>query len=186
MRQRTIDLGVTATALPCVAPVMVVIAAMIKVRSPGPVFFRQERLGRDGRTFRMFKFRTMYRDAPERLLAEPRLYESYLRNDFKLPLADDPRVVPGSAFLRRWSLDELPQLFDVLAGRMSLVGPAPDRARRDRTATAPTPGRTARSSQASPARGSRPAATTSATRNEPSSTSATCSPGRCGRTPGSC
>ena len=104
---------------------MVVIAAMIKVRSPGPVFFRQERLGRDGRTFRMFKFRTMYRDTPERLLAEPGLYESYLRNDFKLPLPDDPRVVPGSAFLRRWSLDELPQLFDVLAGRMSLVGPRP-------------------------------------------------------------
>jgi lipopolysaccharide/colanic/teichoic acid biosynthesis glycosyltransferase len=89
------------------------------------VLFRQQRIGRDGRPFQMLKFRTMYVGAGERLHAEPELYATYVQNDFKVPAADDPRIIPGGRVLRTTSLDELPQLFNVLTGSMSLVGPRP-------------------------------------------------------------
>jgi len=101
---------------------MVLIALAIKAASPGKVFFRQQRLGRGGEVFNMLKFRSMYADA------ESRLHEVSGDNDgnavlFKMK--DDPRVTPVGRFLRRFSLDELPQLFNVLKGDMSLVGPRP-------------------------------------------------------------
>jgi len=123
--KRIMDITIALLALPIALPVMAVIALIIKSRSKGPVLFRHERLGRDGRTFQMLKFRTMYLDATERLETEPGLYAAYVVNDFKLSVDDDPRIVPGGRFLRRASLDELPQLFNVLAGSMSLVGPRP-------------------------------------------------------------
>ncbi len=119
------DIVLTVAILLIALPVMAAIAIAIKARSRGPVLFRHERLGRDGQTFQMLKFRTMYADAPERLYAEPTLHAAYVHNDFKLTLDEDPRIVPGGRFLRRSSLDELPQLFNVLAGSMSLVGPRP-------------------------------------------------------------
>lgn len=103
-------------------PVLVVVAVAVRLTSPGRVLFRQDRVGRDGRTFRMLKFRTMREGADREtaVLAAPSDGAGVL---FKL--RDDPRVTPLGRVLRRCSLDELPQLFNVLAGQMSLVGPRP-------------------------------------------------------------
>jgi lipopolysaccharide/colanic/teichoic acid biosynthesis glycosyltransferase len=95
----------------CALP-MATIAALIKLDSPGPVFFRQSRVGLHGRVFRIWKFRTMY-DARADI------------HGFKLTERDDARVTAVGGWLRKWSLDEVPQLFNVLSGDMSLVGPRP-------------------------------------------------------------
>jgi lipopolysaccharide/colanic/teichoic acid biosynthesis glycosyltransferase len=123
--KRAMDLGLSILVLPIALPLMAIIAITIKVRTRGPVLFRQERIGRDGRPFQMLKFRTMYVGAGERLRTEPELYATYVENDFKVPSTRDPRIIPGGRFLRSTSLDELPQLFNVLSGTMSLVGPRP-------------------------------------------------------------
>ncbi|MBR0066379.1 MAG: sugar transferase, partial [Kiritimatiellae bacterium] len=107
-------------------PFFVVIPLLIKLTSRGPVFYRQERLGRGGEPFRVWKFRSMYADADERLqrlIAENPAMADEWANRFKL--SDDPRVTPLGRFLRRTSLDELPQLFNVLCGEMALIGPRP-------------------------------------------------------------
>jgi exopolysaccharide production protein ExoY len=101
------------------------LALAIKWTSPGPVLFRQKRLGFEGEPFTLLKFRTMRADAEQVLQASPALYEKYVRNNFKLPEGEDPRVTPLGKFLRATSLDELPQLLNVLIGEMSLVGPRP-------------------------------------------------------------
>jgi lipopolysaccharide/colanic/teichoic acid biosynthesis glycosyltransferase len=100
---------------------MAAIAIAIKLDSPGPVFFRQTRIGRDGRPFRIFKFRTMIAGA-DAMKGDLRATNE-AGDLFKLD--HDPRVTRVGAFLRKTSLDELPQLFNVLAGQMSLVGPRP-------------------------------------------------------------
>ncbi|HEX5740567.1 MAG TPA: sugar transferase [Pilimelia sp.] len=104
------------------APVLVGIAVAIRLTSRGPVLFRQVRVGRTGRPFRIYKFRSMYLDAEARL-AEMRHLNEYDGVLFKM--RDDPRVTPVGRWLRRLSLDELPQLLNVLRGDMSLVGPRP-------------------------------------------------------------
>jgi len=103
-------------------PALAVIAALIKLDSRGPVFFRQERIGRDGEVFRIFKFRTMVPDAEERK-AELMAQNEAAKGLFKI--ADDPRITRVGRILRKTSLDELPQLINVLRGEMSLVGPRP-------------------------------------------------------------
>jgi exopolysaccharide production protein ExoY len=90
-----------------------------------PVLFRQKRVGRAGKLFTLFKFRTMQRDAESALTSNPELYREYVKNNYKLPLSEDVRVTRLGRFLRASSLDELPQLFNVLRGDMSLVGPRP-------------------------------------------------------------
>ncbi|MGB3472820.1 MAG: sugar transferase [Erythrobacter sp.] len=108
------------------APVMVVITLSIFIANPGPILFRQQRIGRNGQTFNCLKFRTMATDAEarlEHLLASDPEARAQWRQDHKL--RDDPRIVGIGSFLRKSSLDELPQLFNVLAGEMSLVGPRP-------------------------------------------------------------
>jgi lipopolysaccharide/colanic/teichoic acid biosynthesis glycosyltransferase len=121
--KRAVDLAGALLGLFLLWPVMLAIAVWIRRESPGPVLFRQVRRGHRGRPFRMLKFRTMVADA------ETRLGELEPRNEsadgvlFKL--RDDPRVTRLGRFLRRSSLDELPQLFHVLRGEMSLVGPRP-------------------------------------------------------------
>lgn len=121
--KRAIDIMVSGAALLVLAPVMAAIALMLRQSSPGPVFFRQTRIGRGGRTFTIVKFRTMVVDA-ERYQAE--LMDQSVYQDGRLfKVVDDPRVTPIGAFLRRTSLDELPQLWNVLRGDMSLVGPRP-------------------------------------------------------------
>jgi exopolysaccharide biosynthesis polyprenyl glycosylphosphotransferase len=103
-------------------PVLLGVALCVRVTSRGPVLFRQVRVGRDGREFRIFKFRSMYVDAEARL-AELRHLNEHDGVLFKM--RDDPRVTPVGRWLRRFSLDELPQLLNVAAGQMSLVGPRP-------------------------------------------------------------
>jgi exopolysaccharide biosynthesis polyprenyl glycosylphosphotransferase len=122
-----LDLSLSLIGLLFLLPLLVTVAVLIKLDSPGPVFFRQVRMGYAGRTFRIFKFRTMYRDAEERKEEVKHLNQHLLAGDdarmFKV--ADDPRVTRVGRFLRRYSIDELPQLFNVLLLQMSLVGPRP-------------------------------------------------------------
>jgi lipopolysaccharide/colanic/teichoic acid biosynthesis glycosyltransferase len=123
MIKRAIDWECAALGLILLSPVMVLVAIIIRLDSKGPIFFRQERLGLGARPFRMWKFRTMHVNA-EALLAElEQRNESSGGVLFKI--RSDPRITRVGGFLRRTSLDELPQLFNVLAGQMSLVGPRP-------------------------------------------------------------
>ncbi|PIX39700.1 MAG: hypothetical protein COZ56_16700 [Armatimonadetes bacterium CG_4_8_14_3_um_filter_58_9] len=120
--KRCIDiLGATAGIL-LLSPLMVLTALLIKLDSPGPVFFVQERVGRDGRRFFMYKFRSMRQGAEDLLSALQHLNEA-TGPVFKM--REDPRLTGIGRHLRRWSLDELPQLFNVLQGTMSLIGPRP-------------------------------------------------------------
>lgn len=121
--KRIIDRVGALLGLVCLAPLFILIAIAIQVTSRGSAFYSQERVGLHGRVFRMWKFRTMYQEAEEllpQLEAQAGTTEGAL---FKL--VDDPRVTPIGKFLRRTSLDELPQLVNVLWGQMSLVGPRP-------------------------------------------------------------
>ena len=107
-------------------PVMAVIAILVKLTSPGPVLYKAKRLGKKGRPIEVYKFRSMYADADERferLLRENTELAREFKSNFKL--RNDPRVTPLGKFLRRTSLDELPQLLNVFKGEMSLVGPRP-------------------------------------------------------------
>jgi exopolysaccharide biosynthesis polyprenyl glycosylphosphotransferase len=123
--KRSMDLVLATAALVLLAPVFGVIALLIRLDSRGPFFFRQVRMGARDRTFRIFKFRTMVADADARKHEVAHL-NMHITDDprmFKIP--NDPRVTPIGAFLRRYSLDELPQLINVVKGEMSLVGPRP-------------------------------------------------------------
>ena len=121
--KRTADIAVSAIALILLAPLMAVVAIVINGTSTGPVLFRQTRIGLDGRAFQMLKFRTMVPDAEELLAGlEP---GRGVGNEVLFKMLDDPRVTPIGRFLRKYSLDELPQLVNVLTGSMSLVGPRP-------------------------------------------------------------
>jgi lipopolysaccharide/colanic/teichoic acid biosynthesis glycosyltransferase len=111
MAKRLFDIVLATCALLLLSPLLVALAAWIRLDSPGPVFFRQVRVGRNGVPFRIHKFRTMH----ERPVAGP-----------LLSVDGDPRITRAGRFLRRSKLDELPQLFDVLQGTMSLVGPRPE------------------------------------------------------------
>jgi len=120
--KRATDLVLTSVGLVVIAPFFAAIALAIKLEDRGPVFFSQVRVGLEGSTFRMWKFRSMHTDAEARLM-ELRRQNPDTGPMFKM--ADDPRATRIGRFLRRFSLDELPQLFNVLAGAMSLVGPRP-------------------------------------------------------------
>jgi exopolysaccharide biosynthesis polyprenyl glycosylphosphotransferase len=121
--KRTLDVAGAVAGLVLLAPVLVLSALAVKLTSRGPILFRQRRVGLGGETFEMLKLRTMVRDADERA---PELLAANVYGDPRLFKAtDDPRVTPIGRFLRRSSLDELPQLWNVLRGEMSLVGPRP-------------------------------------------------------------
>jgi exopolysaccharide biosynthesis polyprenyl glycosylphosphotransferase len=111
--KRVLDLVVSTVMLVVLAPVMAGVAFVILLSDGAPIFYSQERVGRGGRSYRMWKFRTMRRDAEK-------LGAAWAQDD-------DPRVIPAGRFLRRARLDELPQLWNVLRGEMSLVGPRPER-----------------------------------------------------------
>jgi exopolysaccharide biosynthesis polyprenyl glycosylphosphotransferase len=117
-----IDRVVALIGLVITLPLMLATAIAIRLSDPGPVFFRQARVGREGRTFRVWKFRTMYEDAEERVAELQELNET---DGMLFKIRNDPRVFPIGRFLRASSLDELPQLINVLLGEMSLVGPRP-------------------------------------------------------------
>jgi lipopolysaccharide/colanic/teichoic acid biosynthesis glycosyltransferase len=114
--KRAFDVVVSAAALLLLAPVLAIVAAVVKSSSPGPVIYRSPRLGLHGSRFDMLKFRTMVVAAPDVRNPDGSTYNA----------PDDPRVTRAGAWLRRTSLDELPQLWNVLKGDMSLVGPRPD------------------------------------------------------------
>ena len=120
--KRLFDIVMSVAALVLLSPLMLVVAALIKLADGGPVLFRQARVGLDGATFGVWKFRSMRVDA-EAIDAELRREHGYSSGLFKL--RDDPRVTRLGRFLRKYSVDELPQLFNVLRGTMSLVGPRP-------------------------------------------------------------
>ncbi len=122
--KRIFDLSLASLLILLLAPVLLLIALAVKLTSRGPILYTQYRLGKDGKCFRVLKFRSMYTDAAEKLVElltrDPEArkeYETYKK------LRNDPRVTPIGRFLRRYSLDELPQLFNVLRGELSLVGP---------------------------------------------------------------
>jgi len=121
--KRAFDLFVGGLLLSISLPVMLVAALLIRLDSPGTVLFKQERVGENGRIFGMFKFRTMARDAEQRQEEVLRQTES---GEIIHKSEDDPRITRIGHFLRRYSLDELPQIFNVLKGEMSLVGPRPE------------------------------------------------------------
>lgn len=112
MLKRAVDVLLASAALVLLAPLLLLVAAWIKLDSPGPALFRQERVGRHGRVFRIRKFRTMVHDQKA---GSP-----------QITIGQDERITRAGRFLRRGKLDELPQLLDVLQGRMSLVGPRPE------------------------------------------------------------
>ncbi|HTD58306.1 MAG TPA: sugar transferase, partial [Solirubrobacteraceae bacterium] len=120
--KRVFDVAVTSIVLLAVSPLMIAVAIAVKLDTRGPVFFRQLRVGRHGLHFEMLKFRTMVRDA-ESLKSSLADRNQALTGLFKIN--DDPRVTRVGGFLRKTSLDELPQLLNVLRGDMSLVGPRP-------------------------------------------------------------
>lgn len=123
--KRIVDIGVASMALVACAPLMLLVALLIKTFDRGPVFFRQVRLGVGGSPFVLWKFRSMRVDAEQLLARDPTLYARYVAGNFKLPEWEDPRVSRLGAFLRRTSLDELPQLYNIIRGDMTLVGPRP-------------------------------------------------------------
>lgn len=114
--KRVVDIAVSSTALVFLSPLLTLIAIVIRLDSPGSIFFRQKRLGRRGVPFTCYKFRTMIEDAPDLRNADGSTFNS----------KTDARVTHIGRFLRAASLDELPQLLNVLAGEMTLVGPRPD------------------------------------------------------------
>ena len=122
MTKRILDIVGAALLLLLCFPLMLVIGLLVLTTSPGPVLFRQTRLGKHGERFWLYKFRTMAPDAEQQLTNRPELRLAY-EESYKL--ADDPRVTTLGVFLRRSSLDELPQLFNILGGSMSLIGPRP-------------------------------------------------------------
>jgi exopolysaccharide biosynthesis polyprenyl glycosylphosphotransferase len=120
--KRGIDLALAGFAVLLLSPVLAAVALAVRLDSPGPVLFRQERIGVAGRSFTMFKFRSMVIDAEARLAALAAQNEG---SGLLFKMRDDPRITKVGAFIRRYSLDELPQLFNVLNGSMSLIGPRP-------------------------------------------------------------
>jgi len=123
--KRALDMFMAAFGLVVAAPVLLVASFTIMVESGGSPLFGHVRIGRGGRRFKCWKLRTMSQDAEERLRQDRALLEAYQQNDFKLPDHSDPRITRVGRLLRQSSLDELPQLWNVLMGEMSMVGPRP-------------------------------------------------------------
>lgn len=120
--KRVLDITVSVVALTLLAPIMLVIAIAIRMDSKGPIFYRAQRIGRKGRTFACFKFRTMVQNADK---LKEQLAHMNERDSVLFKITNDPRITRIGAFLRKYSLDELPQFYNVLLGDMSLVGPRP-------------------------------------------------------------
>ncbi|WP_051559916.1 sugar transferase [Marinobacterium jannaschii] len=116
------DLLVAGTMLLCLGPLLLTVYLIIKITDPGPAFFVQQRMGRGGIPFGMYKFRSMVMNA-DALKTELLSQNERVGPAFKM--TNDPRITPIGRFIRKWSIDELPQLFNVLRGEMSLVGPRP-------------------------------------------------------------
>jgi lipopolysaccharide/colanic/teichoic acid biosynthesis glycosyltransferase len=123
--KRAIDVIGASIGLVILTPLFTLIALALRMDSAGPALFRHRRVGLGGRSFDCLKFRSMVADAEDRLQQDPSLLATYRENNYRVPDAADPRVTRVGRLLRRSSLDELPQLWNVLRGDMSLIGPRP-------------------------------------------------------------
>ena len=107
------------------SPIIIFISLLILILDGYPIIFKQNRIGKDGKIFKMFKFRSMKKNAEEILKNDKDLYKLYLENDFKIPEEIDTRYISIGSFIRKTSIDEIPQFFNVMAGDMNIVGPRP-------------------------------------------------------------
>ncbi|MBW8350265.1 sugar transferase [Bacillus sp. IITD106] len=124
--KRTIDIIGALTALIISLPIFFIVSVFYLFGdNRGPVLFKQDRVGKDGKIFKIYKFRSMVMNADEKLRVNKELYRKYIQNSYKLEPQEDPRITKLGNFLRKTSLDELPQIINVLKGEMSLVGPRP-------------------------------------------------------------
>lgn len=126
LTKRVLDIVGALVGIILLSPFILIVALVIKIQDPrGPLFFKQQRIGLNGQLFHIYKFRSMVVDAEKKLKEDKELYQKYLNNNFKLDQDEDPRITRFGAFIRKTSLDELPQFINVLKGDMSLVGPRP-------------------------------------------------------------
>lgn len=122
---RSIDVALATVALIITSPLTITVSILLLITNGRPIFFQQSRLGKNGNKFNIIKFRTMRSDATDILKEDPSLLKKYVENDYKLPANEDPRLVKFGSFLRKTSMDEIPQFVNVLKGDMSIVGPRP-------------------------------------------------------------
>lgn len=124
--KRALDVLLSIVALIILSPVFLVIWIFDCFGSNrGPVFYKQERVGKDGKLFYIYKFRSMVVDADKKLMENEDLYIKYIANSYKLPDGEDPRITKLGSFLRKTSIDEIPQFINILRGDMSIIGPRP-------------------------------------------------------------
>ncbi|WP_278319772.1 sugar transferase [Latilactobacillus sakei] len=124
--KRLFDILISGVMLIVLIPVFIVFSVIYLIgENKGPLFYRQVRVGRNGELFKMYKFRSMVVNADKKLLANKELYAKYVANSYKLPDGEDPRVTKFGRFIRRTSLDELPQFINIFIGNMSIIGPRP-------------------------------------------------------------
>lgn len=122
--KRALDLAVALSLLIVFLPIWLIVPALLWFTSPGPIFFRHRRMGKDGSEFDMYKFRSMVIDADDILHhRDKKLLQKFKAGDWKLEAKDDPRITPLGRVLRALTIDEFPQLYNVLRGEMSMVGP---------------------------------------------------------------
>ncbi len=127
--KRLIDILAVIVLSIVFSPFLIILPIIIKFQNPGPVLFKHKRVGKNGKEFKLFKFRSMYQDADEMLIKDKKL-NSRFKNEkggWKIPAKEDPRITPIGRFMRKFTLDEFPQLINILKGEMSLVGPRPYR-----------------------------------------------------------
>lgn len=124
--KRLTDIVLSTIALICFSPIFLVVWIMsLFGENKGPLFFQQSRIGKNGRPFKIYKFRSMIVNADEILHANPELYQKYVDNNYKLEPEEDPRVTKLGHWLRKTSIDEIPQFINILRGEMSIIGPRP-------------------------------------------------------------
>ncbi len=125
LTKRIIDILFSSILIVLFLPVWIIIPILILISSPGAVFYLQERVGKDNKIFRIIKFRTMVDNADDYWEQNPKLYEKFKKESWKLTIDEDPRITKLGKVLRQTSVDEFPQLFNILLGDMSLIGPRP-------------------------------------------------------------
>lgn len=125
--KRLTDIVLSIIALVLLSPVFLAVALIYKINKAdeGPLFYKQNRVGKGGQIFGMYKFRSMVVNAENKLKQNPDLYRKYIENNYKLPPEEDPRITKIGKWLRKTSVDEIPQFINILKGDMSLVGPRP-------------------------------------------------------------
>ena len=112
-------------ALLLTSPIFLLVSILIFINDGFPIFFKHSRVGKKGKTIKVYKFRSMVKNAEKILREDKKLYNEYINNDFKIDAEKDPRILPFGIFIRKSSIDELPQFINVLKGDMSVVGPRP-------------------------------------------------------------